>query len=218
MEGMLNFGVPRRREASSNSEKFENVAVLTASEFKGKGTGRTLTLNKKAIELLGIDFEVDAALISFSFNTIEKTVSVANTTRLEGMSGVKLAKTSKSVSDKPYFEAIKANFGIKVEDAAEFLLTNTGNKFNGHPVLSLSLMTAVDVLKETVNDAVAETTPQLVEVIEAPQIEIAPVIDTHHFDKAQAPEEAPIEYIAEQIAEQEKAVSAEADFFAGFNN
>jgi hypothetical protein len=216
----MEFGVPRRREAGSSNEKFENVAVLTVSEFKGKGTGRTLSLNKKAIEVLGIDFEKEEVLISFSFNKIENTVSIANTTGLEGMSGVRLAKTSKSVSDKSYFEAIKANFGVKVEDAAEFLLTDTKNEFNGKPVLSLSLMTAVDVLGETVNQAAAVIAVE----VEAPQVEIDPVAEVEATEIIENNDEAPIEYIAEQIEEQEQAVaseeavSAEADFFAGFNN
>ena len=217
----MEFGVPRRRESGSSNEKFENVAVLTASEFKGKGTGRTLSLNKKAIEGLGIDFEAkDGALISFSFNKIEGTVSIANTTGLEGMSGVRLAKTSKSVSDKAYFEAIKANFGIKVEDSAEFLLTKTENEFNGNPVFTLSAITAVDVLSETVNEAVAE-----IEVTPTPAIE-APQAEAEAVEIIEDVEEAPIEYIAEQIQEQEQslvskeadAVTAEEDFFAGFNN
>jgi len=224
----MEFGVPKRREAGSSKEKYENVAVLTVSEFKGKGTGRTISLNAKAIEGLGIDFENPEVLISFSFDKLASRVSIANTTGLEGMSGVRLAKTSKSVSDKSYFEAIKSNFNVKVEDSAEFLLTETGGEFNGQKVLSLSLMGAVDIMNETVSEAVAETNPEIADVIVAPSGVLIEVVA----------DEIPIEHIMEQSAIQSEAeaeievenafvepvletvqdeAKAESDFFAGFN-
>lgn len=195
----MEFGVPRRREAGVNKEKYEGIAVLTASEFKGKGTGRTLSLNAKAIEGLGIDFSKDA-MISFSFNGIEKSVVIANTSGLEGVSGVRIAKTSKSVSDKPYFEAIKANFEIKVEDAVEFLLTKTENEFNGNPTFFLSVITSVDKMNETVKEAVAETE------IDANEVPLEAIIE-----QAEIRDEA----LAAEVAEIELDIATEAGFGAG---
>lgn len=213
----MEFGVPRRREASSNNEKYENLAVITISEFKGKGTGRTITLNKKAIEGLGIDFEKEAR-ISFSFNSLDESVVIANTTGLEGVAGVKLAKTSKSSSDKAYFEAIKKNFNVKLEDEVEFLMT-AGEEFNGNKTFKLSILAATTVMESTVEEASEETAPNASnvaktteEVVDFPETleEVAveePVIDNPFSQES--PVEVPQEVIEAEAAKQESDLKAE---------
>jgi hypothetical protein len=188
----MEFGVPKRRELSAKKEKYENIAVITISEFKGKGTGRTITLNEKAIVDLGIDFEKEVR-ISFSFDVINPKVVIANTTGLENVAGVKLAKTSKSSSDKAYFDAIKAHFGVKLEDAVELSLTKDG-EFNGFPTMKLALLTATDKMENVIEEAVAEATPKVAPALESINV-TADVLDYSakeeaSFDVAPTPVEA----------------------------
>lgn len=185
----MEFGVPKRREFSAKKEKYENIAVITISEFKGKGTGRTITLNEKAIVDLGIDFEKEVR-ISFSFDVINPKVVIANTTGLENVAGVKLAKTSKSSSDKAYFDAIKAHFGVKLEDAVELTLTADG-EFNGFPTMKLAMFTATDKMESVVDDAVAEVAPAVETINVVAEVFETPAPLEPSFDVAPAPAEIP---------------------------
>lgn len=213
----MNFGAPRRREVSSNKEKYETLAVLTVSAYKGKGTARALTLNAKAIEDLGIDFDVLAedgvakkdVHISFSFDTMKETVTIANTSGLEGVSGVRLAKTSKMASDKAYFDAIKKHFGINAEDEVEILLTKNEFGFNGHPTMNLSLLTATEKLDTVVEDAVAETAP--VAELEVIAEEVSEEVLT--MDEPEQVEEFPGFDGGEEVASGE----GEGEIYEGFN-
>lgn len=227
----MEFGVPRRREVSASKEKYENIAVITVSEFKGKGTGRTITLNKKAIEGLGLDFDKEPQ-VSFSFDGMKQTVSVANTTGLKNVSEVKVAKTSKSVSDKAYFEAIKANFGVKIEDSVELKLIDNNEDFNGFKTFKLEKLESTDVLNATVAEAVSETVVNSVDAVNNIDVNETDINETNtEIEEPFAPEtklpeileEAPIEYIQEQAEERDvfeqvsesaqetEAVTAEAD-------
>jgi len=215
----MEFGVPRRREVSSNKEKYANIAVITVSAFRGKGTARLLTLNKKAIEDLGLDLDQDAQ-VSFSFDKMHNSVSVANTTGLKNVSEVRVAKTSKSLSDKKYFEAIKENFNVNIEDEVELKLVDNNADFNGFKTFKLEKLLAGDVMTDTVNEAIAET------IVVGAQ-EVSPVVDldleevqTSTIEPVQEEdplsglaelEEAPIEYVQEQAEERDvfEAVLAE---------
>lgn len=202
----MEFGVPRRREVSQNKEKYENIAVITALPFKGKGTGRILSLNKKAVEFLGLNFDAkDAAgidieaQVSFSFDKMHNTVSIANTTGLKNVAEVKVAKTSKSLSDKKYFEAIKENFGVGLEDELELKLVYKDQDFNGFKTFQLDKLEATDVLAATVEEAVAETEVEVAPeaVVEAP--EVTPELTLDDINVVATPvEEAPLEYIQEE--------------------
>jgi hypothetical protein len=156
---MMMFGAPRRRENTVNNEKNPTIPVVTISEFKGKGTGRKITLNPMAIKALNINFDKEV-LISFSFDVFAGTVLIANTSGLENMSGVRLAATSKSVSDKSYFDSIKKQFEVNTEDACELLMTKGSESFNGNDTYFLSLITAGDKMASTVGEAVAESAPE----------------------------------------------------------
>jgi hypothetical protein len=226
------FGAPRRRELVIKKEKYENIAVITVSEFKGKGTGRTITLNKKAIESLGLDFDKEPQ-VSFSFDGMKQTVSVANTTGLKNVSEVKVAKTSKSVSDKAYYEAIKANFGVKIEDSVELKLIDNNEDFNGFKTFKLEKLEATDVVESTVAEAVAETEVQTTPLEDLPTIDAEEAQDpTAGLEAIQEEdplaglaelEEAPIEHIQElaeerdvfeqvsESAQETEAVTAEVD-------
>jgi len=194
---IMEFGVPRRREVSQNKEKYENIAVITASPFKGKGTGRILSLNKMAVEVLGLNFENKDAVgkdieaqVSFSFDKMHGTVSIANTTGLINVSEVRVAKTSRSLSDKKYFDAIKENFGVKPEDEVEFKLIDNEQDFNGFKTFKLEKLLATDVLEATVTEAAAETQAEDVLAVKE--------------------DEAPLEYVKEQAVERD-AFEAIAD-------
>lgn len=206
----MEFGVPKRRIESVNKEKYENIAVITVGAYKGKGTGRTITLNKKAIEGLGLNFEDENnfAQVSFSFDKMRNAVSIANTTGLKNVAEVRVAKTSKSVSDKPYFEAIKENFGAKPEDVLELKLTDNNQDFNGFKTFGLSILESTGVTKSVVDEAAAETasietvaetvSPSLEETVSQPDD-----FEEQPETTQEGTEEAPLEYIQEQAAEQE---------------
>jgi len=221
MTGMMNFGAPRRRENTVNKEKYPTKPVITISEFKGKGTGRKITLNPSAIEALLINFDKEV-LISFSFDSIAGTVLIADTSGLENMSGVRLAATSKSLSDKSYFESIKKQFGITIEESCELLMTKGPAEFNGKSTYLLSLITAVDAISETVAEAVSEIT---VDTNEAPIEEIVKQAEEREAFFANEGEEVVEEKIAvlESVAveaevEVDSLVEKENSFFAGFDN
>jgi hypothetical protein len=230
MTGMMNFGAPRRRENTVNTEKYPTTPVVTISEFKGKGTGRKITLNPAAIAALSINFEKDA-LISFSFDVFAGTVLIANTSGLENMSGVRLAATSKSISDKAYFESIKKQFNVKSEDACELLMTKGADQFNGIDTYFLSLITAVDQITSTVTEAIVES---FGDVNEAPIEEIIKQAEEREEFLASGEEVLDgeevlvegIEVESEEVvlveAEAEFAISnstqEEKNFFDGFDN
>jgi hypothetical protein len=194
------FGAPRRREVSIKKEKYENIAVITVSEFKGKGTGRLITLNKKAIEDLGLDFEKEPQ-VSFSFDKMAGTVSIANTTGLKNVSEVKVAKTSKSVSDKKYFEAIKENFNVAIESQVELKLIDNDQDFNGFKTFRLEKLESTDVLASVVAEAVAETAQVVTEDLTV--VDAETIYEVTPETLPEWPEEAPIEHIQEQSAERD---------------
>lgn len=221
----MEFGAPKRREASSNKDKYDNIAVLTVSAFKGKGTARALILNNNAIAALGINFDAIAAdgvnkvdaMISFSFDAIKETITLANTSGLEGVSGVRLAKTSKSAADKSYFDAIKKHYGVAVEDEVEILLTPNDFEFNGNITMNLSLLTATAKLETVVEEAVAVTEPEaLPAVSEVAEPVAAPVLENIG---APTNEIQDIEELASPSLEDPALPAFEAteDVYEGFN-
>lgn len=205
----MEFGVPKRREFTASKEKYENISVITVSEFKGKGTGRTLTFNKKAVESLGLDFEKEAQ-VSFSFDKMSGTVIVANTTGLKNVSEVKVAKTSKSISDKAYFEAIKENFKVDIAASVELKMIQDG-EFNGFPTFKLEKLESTDVMNGIVQEAAQETEVEDIAVVDptnvatqVPEEAISAPESISLEDQINESLEAPIEHVIEQAQEREE--------------
>jgi hypothetical protein len=155
----MEFGVPKRREFTENKEKYPTLAVLTVNKLGGKKSARMITFNSLAIEKLGLDLDSNVAQVSFAFDKLDDSVAVANTSGLENQAEVRVAKTSKSVSDKSYFEALKKQFNVPVEDELELQLVENGKEYNGFPVFNLVKLEATDATQAVVDEAVAETYP-----------------------------------------------------------
>jgi hypothetical protein len=144
------FGVPNRKVVAVEKEQFPNNAIITLLPFKGKGTSRSIGFNKKIAEILGLSFENAEvpAQVSFSFDTINHKIFVANTTGLTGVAEVKVAKTSMTASDKKYFEAIRAHFESPAEETLLLEARPSGEEFNNCPLLEISLYQAKEVVVE----------------------------------------------------------------------
>lgn len=225
----MEFGAPKRREANANKEKYENIAVLTISEYKGKGTARSLSLNNNAIEVLGFDFDALAAdgvtkvdsMISFSFDPIKETVTLANTSGLEGVSGVRLAKTSKSASDKAYFDAIKKHFGVLPEQELELKLTLNDFQFNEKPTMNLSLLTANDKMETVVEEAIIPTAAPVADSLSLASIDVVEEVAVTEEVAIGEMTEAPVANDAFGAGFGEEEVAAaetETDTYAGFDS
>lgn len=64
----MKFGVPNQRPARK-SELFPNTPVLTIGISGGKGTARSMTLNSKAVEVLGL--ADNDATVAFAFEGVD---------------------------------------------------------------------------------------------------------------------------------------------------
>lgn len=203
------FGVPNRKIVAVEKEQFPNNAIITLLPFKGKGTSRSIGFNKKAIEILGLSFENAEvpAQVSFSFDTINHKIFVANTTGLTGVAEVKVAKTSMSASDKKYFEAIRAHFESPAEETLLLEAKFSGEEFNDFPLLELNLY----------SEAIENTTEHVSEEVEA-KVEDLSANSLEYLEEVASPED--IQANDDLIAEESLSLEniEEEDPFAGFVN
>ena len=207
------FGVPNRKVVSVEKEQFPNNAIITLLPFKGKGTSRSICFNKKALEDLGLSFENAEipAQVSFSFDTINHKVFVANTTSLTGVSEVKVAKTSMSASDKKYFEAIRKHFNSSLEETLILEAKPSGEEFNNCPVLELTVYGELESTEPQPVEENFEKAEAVAEELEVEAPEYLEQIASHEDIQAN---DALVAETQEVIVEEE----IEEDLFAGFVN
>lgn len=111
------FGVPSQRK--KKEEKYPNTAVATLSPYRGKGTSRTIALNEKAVEVLGLPEE--GARVAFSF-TDGIFILNADQQGVPSVYALRVGKTNSSVSDKKTYEYISTQLNLNNSVENEFSL------------------------------------------------------------------------------------------------
>ena len=102
---VLKFGVPKR-EINKKEELFPNNSVIKMVAWEGKGFGKKLEFNFKAVELLKLIPGISN--VNFAFDDEEKTAYVG---KQDGEDSKTLAK-NKSISDKKIYDYIVKNYNL----------------------------------------------------------------------------------------------------------
>lgn len=186
----IRFGLPKKEVV--NKEKF-NVPVLTMEHVEDKGFNRRFVLNKKAIELLGI--EPGVSYVAFAFDG-ENTSYLANTVEEDSI----LVGKNMAFSNKKHYEYIAKIYKLQSNVDNNFELIDPiqlgdvtiyrmkliqenevttehnspivdkeiqhlveGEEVNFHQLLAGQEMYMEDILDEDIPEEVDETTGEIIE-------------------------------------------------------
>ena len=131
----MEFGLPSIK--AKKQEKYEDLGVVTFLPT-APGKARKITFNTKALEMLNLTDEANRISFSFTGNS----VYLVNTSGVDGVAGLPVSKTSKSISDKKHYEYVKYSINNSSEkDELELFLHKTENEFNGNTVYLLNSST-----------------------------------------------------------------------------
>lgn len=165
----MKFGVPNQKKRKE--EKYPDTPVVTIGIDGGKGTSRTMSFNKKAVELLSLK---EDATVAFSFDDGIRIMN-ASQSQVPDNYGIKVTKnTPRRISEKKTYDYISKILELDNSVENEFTLkTNVQNP--GEPI-NFSLVS----LKEK-EDAIEDTS----NIIEEEKIESDDIIDNQdlNFEK-----------------------------------
>lgn len=117
----IRFGLPKREVV--NKEKYPTTPVLTMEHVEDKGFNRRFVLNKKAIELLGIEPGVN--YVSFAYDG-DNTAYIANAMEEDSI----LIGKNKAFSSKKHYEQISKIYKLQSNIDNDFELTDPINLGN----------------------------------------------------------------------------------------
>lgn len=145
---MITFGVPKQREAKL--DKYPDTAVITimALAGEGKGVGRKIAFNKKALEVMGLVPGISN--INFAFDDSDSKVFVA---KHDGDDSVRLNKNY-SISNKRLYDAITKTYDLDNAVDHEYSL-GTSINVNGFDIYPLEGIPTENKVIEDTTDEVA---------------------------------------------------------------
>lgn len=132
----MEFGLPKTQR-ERKEDKYSTIGVITLQALEKEGSSRKMHFNSKALELLNIDLTQPHKL-DFSFNNPDVYVAVMPN---DVESGLSLGKTTSSVSNKNYYNYIRANFNQLDETTdLELVMVDSGRIYNNNIVYKLTTM------------------------------------------------------------------------------